>query len=117
MAAASVPSVSSAAIVVSAAKPVIQSRDTADRIPFEISRNRRGAVAEDTLLCVGRPRRARWPSHQAGQRDRDGKGDAIGQAEDRTQSRGCGNAADRGGKRPPSERRHYQRQRRQIKQQ
>src|ERR1700716_810327 len=57
------------------------------------------------------------PEPPGGQRGRDGKGDAIGKAEDRAKTRGRGDAADGGAERSPTERRHHQRQRRQIKQQ
>ena len=52
-----------------------------------------------------------------GQRDRDGKGDAIGKAENRAETSRRDDAADSGAERSPSERRHHQWQGRQVKQQ
>src|SRR6267143_1555368 len=52
-----------------------------------------------------------------GQRDSDGKGDAIGKAEDRAETGGRDDTADGGAEWSPSERRHHQREWRQVKQQ
>src|SRR5216684_5399060 len=57
------------------------------------------------------------PEPPGGQRDRDREGDAIRKAEDRAETRGCTDTADGGAERSPSERRHHQGQRRQVKQQ
>ena len=92
-------------------------QDAADRIPFQVRRNRRGAVARETPLVDRPSEQGEMPEPPGRQRDHDGKGDAIGQAEDRAEAAGRRDAADGGAERAPSERRHHQRQRRQIEQQ
>src|SRR5260370_42385751 len=65
----------------------------------------------------GPPEQSEMPKPPGGQRDGDGKGDAIAKTEKRAETRGCNDAADGGADRSPSERRHHQRQWRQVKQQ
>ena len=94
MVAASVPSVSSAAIVVNAAKPMIQSRMRPTGY-----HSRSGATGAAPLPdgdAVGdRPAEQDEMAEPPGrQRDHDGKGDAIGKAEDRAETDRRGDAAD-----------------------
>ena len=116
MVSASVPSVSSAAIVVRTAKPAIQSRMRPTG--YHSRAGAAGAAPLPEPALGDRPPQQREMAEPPGrQRDRDGKGDAIGQAEDRAEAGRRGDAADRRRERSPSERRHHQRQRRQIEQQ
>ena len=117
MAAASVPRVSRAAIVVSAAKPAIQSRMRPTG--YHSRSGATGAAPLPDAAAVGHrpPQQGEMPEPPGRQRDRDDKGDAIGKAEDRAETDRRGNAADGGAERSPSEGRHHQRQRRQVKQQ
>src|SRR5882762_2041768 len=57
------------------------------------------------------------PEPPGGQRGRDREGYAIGKAEDCAETRGGDDTADGGADRSPSERRHHQGQRCQVKQQ
>ena len=117
MVAASVPSVSSAAIVVSAAKPAIQSRMRPTGYHSRSGATGAAPLPDGTPLAIGPPEQREMPEPPGGQRDGDDKGDAIGKAEDRAETDRRGDAADGGAERSPSERRHHQRQRRQIEQQ
>jgi hypothetical protein len=92
-------------------------QDTAHRIPFQIGRHGRTAVTRRDAAGQRPPQQGEVPEPPGRQRDHDDKGDAIGDAEDRTEADRCADAADGGAQRPPSDRGHHQRQRRQIKQQ
>ncbi len=66
MVAASLPNVSSTAIVVSTAKPVVQSRMRPTGYHSNTGIGGDAPLPEVTAFGTGRPSNARCPSHQAG---------------------------------------------------
>ena len=105
-----------AAIVVRTAKPAIQSRMRPTG--YHSSAGAAGAAPLPAAGIGDRPAQQREMAEPPGrQRDRDDKGDAVGQAEHRAEAEAAAMPPIVAAERSPSDRRHHQRQRRQIEQQ
>ena len=107
------PIVSSVAVVINVAKITIQSRIR----PTGYHSSAAASFAGWVPVGEWPPEQRKMSEPPGGQRGGNNEGDAIGKAEDRAENRRRGDTADGGAERTPSERRHHERQRRQIEQQ